>query len=141
MIDPALIVITLYCAAILALIGSRVRRVNDVLALISSGFALAAVIANFFRPFPDISLFNGFGFEITVNSYTNFIAFIATLIGFLVIVYSTKYIEKGQGLYSFFTLLTIGSLIGMAYSWNLLWLFLLAEFSTLCSAFLIAHHQ
>jgi multicomponent Na+:H+ antiporter subunit D len=112
-----------------------------VLAFSSSGFAFVAVIVNFFLPFPGVSLFAGFGFEFSVNGYTNFIAFIATLIGFLVVVYSTKYIEARQGPYSFFTLLTIGSLIGMAYSWNLLWLFLLAEFSTLCSAFLIAHHH
>jgi len=141
MIDPALIVVTLYCAAVLAVVASRVRKGNDIITLIASGFALAAVIGNFFLPFLGVSLFAGIGFEFTVNGYTNFIALIAALIGFLVAVYSVKYIEERQGLYSFFTLLTIGSLIGMAYSWNLLWLFLLAEFSTLCSAFLIAHHQ
>lgn len=141
MIDPAIIVIALYIAAALSLLGIRLRRANDVVALIASGFALATIILNFIFPFGGTSLLASVGFDLTVNGYTNFIAVIAALIGFFVLVYSVKYIEDQQGRYSFFTLLTIGSLIGMAYSWNLLWLFLLAEFSTICSAFLIAHHQ
>jgi multicomponent Na+:H+ antiporter subunit D len=141
MIDPALIVSTLYIAAALSLLGIRFRRINDVFALIASGFAFVAVSLNFVLPFGGTSLFAGVGFNFTINGYTNFIALIAAVIGFLVLVYSIMYIEHRQGLYSFLTLLTIGSLIGMAYSWNLFWLFLLAEFSTICSAYLIAHHQ
>ncbi|MFX0168675.1 MAG: complex I subunit 5 family protein [Candidatus Hodarchaeota archaeon] len=141
MIDPALILVSLYLAAVLSLLGTRFRRVNDVFAILATSYALAAVIANIFSPFVGVSVFAILGFNFTVNGYTNFIALIAALIGFLVTVYSLKYIEEREGTYSFFTLMTIGSLIGMAYSWNLLWLFVLAEASTIWSAFLIAHHR
>ncbi|MFX1492289.1 MAG: complex I subunit 5 family protein [Promethearchaeota archaeon] len=141
MIDPAVIVLILYFAAALSLVGRRIRMGNDVIAIIATGFALFAVLANFVIPFLGLSLLAGFGFNFTINGYTNLIALIASLIGFLVTIYSIRYIEERRALYSLFTLLTIGSLIGMAYSWNLLWVFLLAELSTIWSAPLIAHHS
>lgn len=141
MIDPAIIIIILYIAALLSIAGERIRRVADITAVIAVGFALIAVILNMIFPFASVSLLAGLGFNFTINGYTSLIALIASLIGFFVIVYSIKYIGERAGRYYFFTLVTISSLIGMAYCWNLLWIFLLAEISTICSAPLIAHNQ
>ncbi|MFX1299717.1 MAG: complex I subunit 5 family protein [Promethearchaeota archaeon] len=140
MIDPAIIVVILYIAAAISLIGMKIKRVNEIVAVIATGSALFVVIFNFLYWPPLISLPSLLGFSFIVNGYTNLIALIATFIGFLVVVYSIKYIEKRRSYYSFFVLLTLGSLVGMSYSWNLLWVFLFAELATFSSAPLIAHY-
>ncbi|MFX1318873.1 MAG: proton-conducting transporter membrane subunit [Promethearchaeota archaeon] len=140
MIDPAIIIIVLYLAAALGLIGLRVKRANDAIAILATGFALLSVILNFL-PFPLwITLSDVFRLDFTVNGYTNLIALIATFIGFLVVIYSIRYIEHRRSSYSMFVLWTIGSLVGMAYSWNLFWVFVFAELATITSTFLIVHH-
>ncbi len=141
MIDPAIIVIVLYIAAAFSLLGNKIRRVNDVVALLATGFALLAVVLNFFYLPLWISIPGVFGFAFTINGYTNLIALIATFIGVLVVVYSVKYVEQRGSSHCLFVLLTIGSLLGMAYSWNLFWVFLFAEVATITSTFLIAHHM
>jgi formate hydrogenlyase subunit 3/multisubunit Na+/H+ antiporter MnhD subunit len=140
MIDPAIIITILYIAAGFCLLGKKIRRVNDIVAIVAAGFALLAVVLNFFYLPALISLPSVFGFAFTINGYTNLIALIAVFIGFLVVGYSVKYIEHRGSTYSLFVLLTLGSLIGMAYSWNLLWVFLFAEVATITSTFLITHH-
>jgi multicomponent Na+:H+ antiporter subunit D len=140
MIDPTIIVVILYIAAALSLLGMKIKRANDVVSILSMGFALFAVILNFFYWPLWISLPSLLGLNFTINGFTNLIALIATFIGFLVLVYSIKYIENRRSYYCFFVLLTLGSLIGMAYSWNLLWVFLFAELATISSAPLIAHY-
>ncbi|MHA2428109.1 MAG: NADH-quinone oxidoreductase subunit 5 family protein [Candidatus Hermodarchaeia archaeon] len=140
MIDPAIIVVILYISAAISLLGMKIKRVNDVVGVLVTGFALFSVILNFFLLPLWLSLPNFLGFSFTINGYTNLIALIATFIGFLVVVYSIKYIENRSSYYSFFVLLTLGSLVGMAYSWNLLWIFVFAELATISSAPLIAHY-
>ncbi|MFX1566590.1 MAG: NADH-quinone oxidoreductase subunit L [Promethearchaeota archaeon] len=139
MIDPAVIVIVLYIAAALALLGTKIKRANDVITVLATGFALLAVILNFLFPLW-ITLPGILGLNFTVNGYTNLIALIATFIGFFVVIYSIRYIEQRRSSYSVFVLLTVGSLVGMAYSWNLFWIFVFAELATITSTFLIAHH-
>ncbi len=141
MIDPVIIVLTLYAAAVLSLVGGRFRRVGNAIMVISTGFALLVVVLNIYSPFTGLSLLDIFGLHLSVNGFTSLIALIAALIGFFVAIYSASYIEERVGSYSFFTLATIASLIGMAYCWNLLWIFILAELSTICSAPLIAYYQ
>lgn len=140
MIDPTIIVVILYIVAVLSLLGMKIKRANDVVSVLATGFALFAVILNFFYQPLWISLPSLLGLNFTINGFTNLIALIATFIGFLVVIYSIKYIENRRSYYSFFVLLTLGSLVGMAYSWNLLWVFLFAELATISSAPLIAHY-
>jgi len=141
MIDPAIIFLTMLAAAALSMVGERAKGAGDVIAVLSTGFALLGVILNLISPFTGKSLLEDFGLHLTVNGFTSLIALVASLIGFLVAIYSVGYVKEWVGLYNLFTLTTIGSLIGMAYCWNLLWIFLLAEVSTICSAPLIAHHR
>jgi multicomponent Na+:H+ antiporter subunit D len=140
MIDPTIIVIILYIAAAFSLLGIKITRANDVVGVLATGLALFSVILNFLYWPLWISLPSLLGLNFTINGFTNLIALIATFIGFLVVVYSIKYIENRRSYYSFFVLLTLGSLVGMAYSWNLLWVFLFAELATISSAPLIAHY-
>jgi len=75
---------------------------------------------------------------------------VITVIGFLVVLYSTEYLssrnrdhasEQGQGRYYFWLLLFIGSMVGIAVAPNLLQLFIFWEMTTLCSWALISHYQ
>jgi len=75
---------------------------------------------------------------------------IITVIGFLVVLYSTEYLssrnrdhpsEEGQGRYYFWLLLFIGAMVGVAISPNLFQLFIFWEMTTLCSWALISHYQ
>ena len=141
MIDPTIIVLVTFFAAVISIIGEKNKRIGDVVIFLSTGFALFGVILNIYSPFTGKSMLDRFGFSLTVNGFTSLLALVASLIGFLVIVYSIGYIEDRVGSYNFFTLMVIGSLIGMAYCWNLLWLVLLVEIITICSAPLIAHHS
>jgi len=141
MIDPVIIVLTIFVAAVLSIIGEKDKRIGDIVTFLSAGFALFGVGLNIYSPFTGKSMLDRFGLSLTVNGFTSLLALVASLIGFLVIVYSIGYIEERVGSYNFFTLMVIGSLLGMAYCWNLLWLILFAEIITLCSAPLIAHHS
>ncbi|MFQ6126828.1 MAG: proton-conducting transporter membrane subunit [Candidatus Heimdallarchaeota archaeon] len=141
MIDPTIIVLTTFVAAVVSIIGEKDKRIGDVVAFLSAGFALFGVGLNIYSPFTGKSMLDRYGFFLTVNGFTSLLALVAALIGFLVVVYSIDYIEERVGSYNFFTLMVIGSLLGMAYCWNLLWLILFAEITTICSAPLIAHHS
>ena len=139
MIDPILIVLILLLAAALSLVGIKARRAGTLITVFGTGFGFVAVLLNILSPFAGPSMFASYGLVLEVNGFTSLIAFVASFIGFLVAVYSFGYIEERAGIYSFFTSMTVACLIGMAYCWNLLWIFLFAEFCTFCSAHLIAH--
>ncbi len=139
MIDPIILVLVLIAAAPLSLIGAKARRIGALVTVFATGFTFIGVLLNIFSPFAGPSLFAVYGLVLEVNGFTSLIAFVTSFIGFLVAVYSYGYIENRAGSYNLFTLAAVASLIGMAYCWNLLWIFLLAEICTLCSAPLIAH--
>ncbi len=141
MIDPAITFLILIIAAAFTMIGNKIKKVNDIITIIASSYTLFAVVMNAIYPFMGISILAGLGLSFTINGFTSLIAIIAALIGFFVAIYSVKYIKERKSTYCFFMLTTMASLIGMAYSWNLLWIFLLAEIATISSAPLIAHHQ
>ncbi len=139
MIDPILLVFILMAAALLSLVGVKARRAGALVTVFGTGFAFIGVLLNILSPFTGPSMFAGYGIVLEVNGFTSLIAFVASFIGFLVAVYSFGYIEKRTGTYNFFTSAAVACLIGMAYCWNLLWIFLFAEICILCSAPLIAH--
>ncbi|RLE48562.1 MAG: hypothetical protein DRJ31_06960 [Candidatus Methanomethylicota archaeon] len=141
MIDPAYLVIALVVAAFISLLSRVNRRIGDIIGTISVLFVLCSVIANMISPFTGRSLLDEIGFHFVVNGYTSFLAFVVALIGLMVILFSISYIEKNVSRYYFFTLITIAGLMGMSYSWNLIWLYILAEICTICSAPLIAHYM
>jgi len=75
---------------------------------------------------------------------------VVVVLGFLNIVYGTKYLsagnkehpsDEGRGRHSFWMLLFIASMIGVALSPNLLQLYIFWEMTTLCSWALISHYR
>lgn len=140
MIDPSIAIIVFFVAALVSLLSKVNRIIGDTISIFSTVFALITVIVNIYSSFEGSILLNALGVYIRINGYTSFLALVVSLIGLMVTVFSVSYIEEGIPRYQFFVLLTIGCLFGMAYSWNLLWLFIFAEICTICSAPLIAHH-
>jgi len=75
---------------------------------------------------------------------------VITVIGFLVVLYSTEYLgprnrehaaENGQSRYYFWLLLFLAAMVGVALSPNLLQMFVFWEMTTLCSWALISYWQ
>jgi hydrogenase-4 component D len=88
-------------------------------------------------------------FGIRIDGLSCIMLLAITIVGFLVVLYSGKYMssgnrehpsDAGQGRYYFFLLLFIAAMIGLAVSPNFLQLFIFWELTTLCSWGLIAFY-
>jgi hydrogenase-4 component D len=93
----------------------------------------------------DITLFG-----LRIDALSSIMVLVITVIGFLVVLYSTEYLsprnaehsyEGGEPRYYFWLLLFLASMVGVALSPNLLQLFIFWEMTTLCSWALISHTQ
>ncbi len=91
---------------------------------------------------------NVVGFQI--DALSSIMLIVITVIGLLVIVFSTEYMSKhnrehptghGTGRYYFWLMLFIGSMIGVVVSPNFLMLFWFWEITTFCSWQLISHYR
>ena len=89
-------------------------------------------------------------FGVRIDPLSSIMVLAITVIGFLVVLYSTEYLgprnaehayEDGRQRYYFWLLLFLASMVGVALSPNLLQLFIFWEMTTLCSWALIAHTQ
>ncbi len=82
----------------------------------------------------------GLIFSVFIDPLAIFIAAIASGIGFLVVLYSTKYMEGEKGLPRYYALimLFVGAMIGLVVSDNLLVVYFFWEIVGLCSYALIA---
>ncbi len=89
-------------------------------------------------------------FGLALNPLSSIMVLVITVIGFLVVLYSTEYLSprnvehphrNGRQRYYFWLLLFLGSMVGIALSPNLLQLFIFWEMTTLCSWALISHTQ
>jgi hydrogenase-4 component D len=88
-------------------------------------------------------------FGIRIDGLSCIMLLAITIVGFLVVLYSGKYMstgnrehpsDAGQGRYYFFLLLFIAAMIGLAVSPNFFQLFIFWELTTLCSWGLIAFY-
>ena len=89
-------------------------------------------------------------FGIRIDGLSSLLLLAITIGGFLVVLYSVKYISagnrehpvtEGQGRYYFFMLLFVAAMIGLAISPNFFQLFIFWELTTLCSWGLIAFYR
>jgi len=89
-------------------------------------------------------------FGYLIDPLSSLMLLVITIIGFLVVLYSTEYLSprnkdhsvtSGKNRYNFWMLLFIGSMVGIAISPNLLQLFIFWEMTTLCSWALISYNQ
>ncbi len=89
-------------------------------------------------------------FGLALNPLSSVMVLVITVIGFLIVLYSTEYLSPrnaehphrdGRQRYYFWMLLFVTSMVGVALSPNLLQLFIFWEMTTLCSWALISHTQ
>lgn len=82
-----------------------------------------------------------FDFELFIDKITLVMIFVVSFISFLVVVFSKEYMGHDKGYVRYYTLilLFIGSMIGLVYSGNLLWLYFFWEIVGITSCLLIAH--
>jgi len=89
-------------------------------------------------------------FGLAIDPLSSIMVLVITVIGFLVVLYSTEYlsprnaehpVREGYERYYFWLLAFLASMVGVALSPNLLQLFIFWEMTTLCSWALISHSQ
>jgi len=89
-------------------------------------------------------------FELAIDALGALMLFVVTVIGFLVVVYSSEYLSpnnvehpagENKGRYYAWLLLFLGAMVGIAVSGNFLQMFIFWELTTLCSWALISHYQ
>jgi hydrogenase-4 component D len=89
-------------------------------------------------------------FGLAIDPLSSIMVLVITVIGFLVVLYSTEYlsprnaehpVREGHQRYYFWLLAFLASMVGVALSPNLLQLFIFWEMTTLCSWALISHSQ
>lgn len=89
-------------------------------------------------------------FGLAIDPLSSIMVLVITVIGFLVVLYSTEYLSPrhaehpahdGYQRYYFWLLLFVGAMVGLVLSPNLLQLFIFWEITTLCSWALISHTQ
>ncbi len=85
----------------------------------------------------------GLDFILVIDPLSIFMAAVSSFIGFLIIVYSLGYIrhEENQNEYYLMVLLFIGSMMGLVFSGNLIFLYLFWEIIAICCWRLIGFHR
>jgi len=89
-----------------------------------------------------VFLIPGFDVGFNADALAVFMAFSASLIGALIVLYSIQYMrdDEYQGAYYFFVLLFIGSMMGLVYAANLIVMYVFWEMTAICSWRLIGHN-
>jgi len=134
-------------------------RDSDTLAILTSGSSVVlAIIAVLLRPRAnlDFPLYgipwlpkSGALFGFYLDPLSSMMVIIISVIGFLVILYSTAYLSpqnldhaigNGKGRYFFWMFLFVGSMLGLVLSPNFLQMFIFWELTSICSWALIAFY-
>jgi len=151
--------------ALLPIVGALVAvflsdKISDRWAIIIVALTVLTALLLIFKSFPDkienllfvlpwINLPTKL-FGYLIDPLSSLMLLVITIIGFLVILYSTEYLSprnkdhpvtNGKNRYNFWMLLFIGSMVGIAISPNLLQLFIFWEMTTLCSWALISYNR
>lgn len=142
MIDPSIIILLLFSSAVFSLIHRIPNIIRDFIFVSSILLSLMIVIINLYNPYTGFIFLNTFSLSIRVNGFTLFLSLIVSFIGFMVSIYSIKYIEgEDRDFYNFLVLTIVGCLIIMAFSWNLMVLFIFSEICVFASSFLVTHYK
>jgi NADH:ubiquinone oxidoreductase subunit 5 (subunit L)/multisubunit Na+/H+ antiporter MnhA subunit len=117
------------------LFGLAGRRVRSIWAVLISG--ATAVLPLTLIPFAlrggeqvaRWSLFDGFDFILLADPLAVFMAIVSSFVGFLIVIYSLGYIrhEENQNEYYLMVLLFIGSMMGLVFSGNAIFMYLFWE--------------
>jgi NADH:ubiquinone oxidoreductase subunit 5 (subunit L)/multisubunit Na+/H+ antiporter MnhA subunit len=89
------------------------------------------------------SLFMGFDFTLVIDPLSIFMSIVSSFIGLLIVIYSIGYIshEENQNEYYLMVILFIGSMMGLVYSANLIFMYLFWEIIAICCWRLIGFYR
>ncbi|MBU2614251.1 MAG: NADH-quinone oxidoreductase subunit L [Elusimicrobia bacterium] len=89
------------------------------------------------------SLFPGFDFVLVVDALSIFMSIVSSFIGFLIIIYSLGYTkhDENQNEYYLMVVMFIGSMMGLVYSANLIFMYLFWEIAAICCWRLIGFYR
>ncbi len=140
-----LIILTIFVpvlgAFILPLVGSISERLRNVSALV---FVLTSLICSFIM-IPSVlsgqittitlTLPMGFNFVLTADMLAVFMAIVSSLIGSIIVLYSFDYIShyENRNEYYLMVVLFLGSMMGIVFSANLIFLYLFWEITAIAS--------
>ncbi len=112
--------------------------VTAALPLLLLPFALAGKDTTAVQP-----LFMGLDFKLIIDPLSIFMAVVSSFIGFLIVVYSLGYIahEDHQDEYYLMVLLFIGSMMGLVFSANLVFMYVFWEIIAICCWRLIGFYR
>jgi len=120
---------------------TRSRKATELLAMITVGVSALLSISLLFALDPSVSYLQlpGFRLGIRVDQLSVYMAVIASVISFLIVLYSTEYIgnDPSYTRYYFFFQLFVGAMIALVMSSNLLQTYFFWEIVGLCSYALI----
>ncbi len=88
-------------------------------------------------------LIMGLDFYLVVDGLSVFMSIVSSFIGMLIVLYSVGYIahEENQSEYYLMVLLFIGSMMGLVYSANLIFMYLFWEITAICSWRLVGFYR
>ncbi len=112
--------------------------VTAILPLLLIPFVLNGGVHTFGRP-----LTMGMDFYLIVDGLSVFMSIVSSFIGMLIIVYSIGYVshDENQNEYYLMVLLFIGSMMGLVYSANLIFMYLFWEITAICSWRLVGFYR
>lgn len=142
--------------------GSFKRKLSDASVIITSGLAMILALGLIYKVFPGtveslvyrlpwipgLENVNLFGY--LLDPLGMLLLFVVSVLGFLVMLYGTGYIGKGnkehpsdegKERHNFWMMLFITSMLGIAISPNFLQLYIFWEMTTICSWALISHYR
>jgi NADH:ubiquinone oxidoreductase subunit 5 (subunit L)/multisubunit Na+/H+ antiporter MnhA subunit len=128
------------------LISKRFRSIWSVF-LASATAALPLLLIKFALTGGEIvlrkSLFMGFDFTLVIDPLSIFMSIVSSFIGLLIVIYSIGYIshEENQNEYYLMVILFIGSMMGLVYSANLIFMYLFWEIIAICCWRLIGFYR
>ncbi|MFA6281374.1 MAG: NADH-quinone oxidoreductase subunit L [Candidatus Omnitrophota bacterium] len=145
MSNPILILLAIFIpvagAFLLPIAGHFSRRLRNMLALIfiASSFVLSLLMIPAVMSGKVITIIErlpfGFNFSFAADGLAVFMACVSSLVSSIIVFYSFSYIShyEHQSEYYFMVTLFLGSMIGLIFSANLLFIYLFWEITALCS--------
>jgi len=128
------------------LISKRFRSVWSVLLGLATAFFPLLLLPFVFNGGQHIfgrSLIMGLDFYLIVDGLSVFMSIVSSFIGALIVIYSIGYVshDENQSEYYLMVLLFIGSMMGLVYSANLIFMYLFWEITAICSWRLVGFYR
>ena len=144
---PFVVVLPLACAFLNSLIGRKVRRFSDIIAVLSTFIlALASVKSVLMVQSESVMVYKvggwapPFGISLVLDGLSSFMLFTVNLVSFFICLFSINYMEKFTAKWKFYTLflLMLAGMNGVVITGDLFNLFVFLEIASVASYALVA---